>query len=93
MFATYSHARLEAKINALNLLGPGRLLAPTPPVQQPQTSQQTDQPQVSLDLMNPVIQAEIALQVARQVALALQREREAAGLAKNDRMIRFPGAG
>jgi hypothetical protein len=60
MFATYSHARLEAKINALNLLGPGRFLAPTPHVQQPQTSQQTDPPQVSLDLMNPVTQAEIA---------------------------------
>jgi integrase len=84
MFATYSHARLGAKIDALNLLGPGKLLAPTPPVRQSQTSQQHDQsqpsrqtdgPQVSLDLMNPVIQAEIALQVARQVALAIQRER------------------
>jgi integrase len=76
MFATYSHPRLEAKVNALNLLGPGKLLVSTPPVQQQQTSQQIDQPQVSLDLMNPVIRAEIALQVARQVALALQRERE-----------------
>ena len=41
----------------------------------PAAAQQTDQPHVSLDLMNPVIQAEIALQVARQVAVALQRER------------------
>jgi integrase len=76
MFATYSHPRMEAKVNALNLLGQRKLLALTPPLQQRQTSQQIDQPKVSLDLMNPVIQAEIALQVARQVALALQRERE-----------------
>jgi Phage integrase family len=76
MFATYSHTRLQAKISALSLLGPGKLVPASPPIQQTHTpQQQADQPQVSLDLMNPVIQAEIALQVARQVALALEQER------------------
>jgi integrase len=83
MFATYSHARMEAKVNAVNLLGPGKLIAPTPPVSAVApanaNSPHVDQPQVSLDLMNPVIQAEIALQVARQVAVALQRERMVRG--------------
>jgi hypothetical protein len=86
MVETYSHARIEAKADAVRLLSgfgtrrptrhdPEPKLPPTPVFQKPEASQPAA-PQFSVDLMNPAIQAEIALQVARQVAVALQRERE-----------------
>jgi integrase len=108
MFATYSHPRMEAKAEAVGLLGPDRK-SPHPAVPRLNGTQDISAPQS--DLFNPLIQAEIARQVAlqrerdragiaQQVALALQR----AGVercapvdqpqpAKGPRLIRFPGAG
>ena len=97
MFATYSHARIGAKLDAVSLLGP----AGKPPnntsggeiVKSPGYPAETH---FQVDLMNAVVQAEIQ----RQVALALQRERGEAyvqslgpGPAKGPRLIRFPGVG
>jgi integrase len=72
MFETYSHVRIEAKARIVKLLGTSGHKAPPPsePAPAPRAA-------ASLDLMNPAIQAEIA----RQVALALQKERGEAELA------------
>lgn len=81
MIATYSHTRLASKMEAFERLekvlnGSPEPAAATAPAP---------------DIMHPVIQAEIA----RQVALAMQRERESQKplAAKVGRVITFPGAG
>ena len=82
MVETYSHTRMEAKADAVEMLmGGEHKPEPTPP-----RAGGKSQPKV--DLMDPAIQAEIA----RQVALAMQREREAQP-AKGPRLLTFPGAG
>jgi integrase len=102
MVETYSHARIEAKADAVELLSGFGTRPPTrrepklppPPVFQHPEAQP---PQQTVDLMNSAIQAEIA----RQVDMALQREREqyvsaldpVQAPAKGARLIRFPGAG
>ena len=77
MVETYSHARIEAKADAVQLLKgfgtkrPGRpdvKLPDAPIFQKPEGRA----PEVTVDIMNPAIHAEIA----RQVALALERERQ-----------------
>lgn len=88
MIETYSHARIEARADAVNLLGAtGHKTAP--PAREPATAP----PAMSLDLMQPAIQAEIA----RQVAIALaererQQEREPVGSEQSGaRLVVFPG--
>ena len=61
MIETYSHTRMATKMAAFGVL---EKITPEEPTPAPAA--------VSLDLMNPAIQAEIA----RQVAIALQQERE-----------------
>ena len=91
MIETYSHARMEAKADVVSLLGTsGHNTAATPdePAPPPQAA-------LSLDLMQPAIQAEIA----RQVALALHQEREeryyvsATKQSIGPRLVVFPGKG
>ena len=80
MTAHYTHISEQAERMAMQRITRGRRVIPTPHGQPAPVSVG------SVDLMNPVIQAEIA----RQVAAALQREREPV---KGPRLIRFPGAG
>jgi hypothetical protein len=96
MFATYSHARLGAKLDAVALLGPASKV-PRPPANQEivKSPGYPAEMHFQVDLMNAVVQEEIA----RQVALALQRERDEHHVtaaqnqpAKGARLITFPGA-
>jgi len=88
MTAHYTNISSYAERIAMQGMTRGRRVTPQPPERPPRAS---------VDLMNPAIQAEIA----RQVALALQREREqhasavdpVQAPAKGARLIRFPGAG
>jgi integrase len=66
MMATYSHARIEAKSEAVELLDKSGHKAPERPTQRP--SQVTAPQQLPPDMTHPAVQAEIA----RQVELALQ---------------------
>jgi hypothetical protein len=102
MVETYSHARIEAKADAVELLsgfGTRPPTRPEPKLPPPAAFQhpEAQPPQQAVDLMNPAIQAEIA----RQVSMALQLEREqyasvvdlVQAPTKGARLIRFPGAG
>jgi integrase len=80
MTAHYTHISSQAERIAMQGMTQHRRAQPRPPERPPQAR---------VDLMQPAIQAEIA----RQVALALQREREQHQPSKGARLIRFPGAG
>lgn len=84
MTAHYTHISMQAERMAMQGMTSGRKATPRPPDRPGKT--------IGVDLMDPAIQAEIA----RQVALALQREREANPVASDQskgRVITFPGAG
>jgi integrase len=86
MFATYSHARIGAKLDAVMLLGPQGKPNKTPPKNEIAKSHGYPlQTEFQVDLMNGVVQAEIQ----RQVAIELEKERAR----KDGRLITFPGAG
>jgi hypothetical protein len=95
MVETYSHARIEAKADAVQLLA--GLGAQRPERREPRTTIpppifqkfEPREQRPAVDIMNPAIRAEIA----RQVALALQQERQKNAVTNGTRVIRFPGAG
>jgi hypothetical protein len=67
MIATYSHARIEAKAAAVELLGKSGHKAPERSTQKPERQVVAPQPPIP-DITHPAVQAEIV----RQVELALQ---------------------
>ena len=91
MFATYSHARIGAKLDAVSLLGPASKVQRKPEVGEIVSSPGCPaETHFQVDLMNAVVEAEIE----RRVDLAMQQERERnQRAAKGGRVITFPGAG
>jgi hypothetical protein len=85
MVETYSHTRIEAKADAVNLLRHDGHKTP-PPARDSRPRAEVESP---ADLMQPAIQAEIA----RQVALAWRERQQDTPAAKGGRVIRFPCSG
>jgi hypothetical protein len=85
MSANYTHISSQAQRLAMQSMNRGRRPTSRPPERLAQAP---------VDVMDPAIQAVMKAEIARQVALVLQREREQNGSAvKGSRVIEFPGAG